>query len=122
MYPSIISKDFRTRLFEKCEFAEVYTGRTVEQKLLGLRKHQNFVQRFMSPATPYQSLMLIHVTGSGKTWSMATIIDNFKLEKNKAIVLLQGNIAIGAFKANMREWFCKYYGVTENTDAELKKY
>lgn len=122
MYPSINATDFTRRLFEKCEFAEVSAGRTVEQRLLGLRKHQNFVQRFISPATPYESLLLVHVTGSGKTWSMASIIDNFKFVKKRAIVLLQGLTAIGAFRANMEEWFRSYYGVEENTETELKKY
>ncbi len=41
--------------------------------------HQHFVQRFMSPHTPYRSLLLYHGVGSGKTCSAIGICEELRL-------------------------------------------
>mgnify|MGYP003324341495 CR=1 FL=1 len=43
-----------------------------------LAPHQYFVKNFMSNNTPYNSILLFHGTGVGKTCSSLLISDNFK--------------------------------------------
>jgi hypothetical protein len=123
-YPRAGDPRFSEKLFRFEEFAEVATGNTAEQKILGLRRHQNLVQRLISPATGYDKLLLVHSTGSGKTWTMASVIDTFKrFYRKKALVIVQGETAEYAFKTNTREWYGKYYSGSESTiEAYVSRY
>lgn len=121
-YPSTKDSNFREKLRSKQEFLEIVEERTVEQKIIGLKAHQTFVSRFISPATPYTHILLFHATGSGKTWSIASIVDKFKTCKKPALILLQGETAVSAFKANFTEWYRAYFQYFDKTSLQIKEY
>mgnify|MGYP001294891013 CR=1 FL=1 len=64
-----------------------------------LAPHQIFLKQWMSPYTPYRSLLIFHGVGVGKTCSGITIAENFKdiaqEKKKRIIVLASTNIQIG---------------------------
>lgn len=54
---------FETRIQEMCSFEKTY--------------YQHFVQQFISPRTPYKSMLIYHGLGSGKTCSSVTLAEAF---------------------------------------------
>ena len=51
---------------------------------MGLYPHQEFVRRFMSPYTPYTSLIMYHSLGSGKSIAcIAVAVDHYLHDKKK---------------------------------------
>lgn len=54
----------------------------IEEKYLHktahLHQHQQFLKNYMSPLTPYNSILLFHKPGSGKTLSSLSIAESFK--------------------------------------------
>lgn len=80
-YPRIDSNDFYVDIFRKEEFhelKEVSTGVYFS--------HQKIVARFLSHWTLYNSLLLVHDTGTGKTGSATAVYEN--LRRRDAIEVL----------------------------------
>ena len=90
LYPDPQDPQFAARLFSKREFfearaiaASVADGTTdpctnsSANAFFDLTPVQRIVSRFMSPATPYQGLLLYHGVGVGKTCSAVTIAEQF---------------------------------------------
>lgn len=65
VYPDIDEEDFSGKLSAKVEFFRLKED--VEVKRGDLFPHQKVIQRFFSRVTPYESLMLFHPPGRGKT-------------------------------------------------------
>lgn len=65
-----------------------------------LTPHQRFLRNFMSPYTPYRTLLLFHGVGVGKTCSVITIAEQFKpsvlgsssSQKQKVLVILPSSL------------------------------
>ena len=122
LYPAVNDPEFALKLIAKEEFNEIKHHKTPEEKIMGLMPHQIFVSRFISPATPYKSLLIAHATGSGKTWSIATIVDKFSNIMKKSIILLQGDTSVTSFKLNIFEWYKSYFGRPGATESEINNY
>lgn len=89
LYPNINDPNFNSKIAKKKEFADnkydgtVYNGEeingirygikehaeTLNNSAYSLRPHQIFVKNFLSSQTPFNSLLLYHGLGSGKTCS-----------------------------------------------------
>ena len=88
LYPEINDPEFNKKIAEKMEFNDTqYDGRihnvTEEAERLSraefeLLPHQQFVKNFLSFQTPYNSLLLYHGLGSGKTCSAIGIAEEMR--------------------------------------------
>jgi hypothetical protein len=88
LYPNINDPNFNKKIFQKKEFNDLevtkYTG-TVEENInkiceadFELAPHQIFIRNFLSFLTPYNSLMLYHGLGTGKTCSAITVCEEMR--------------------------------------------
>jgi hypothetical protein len=91
LYPDLNDKNFNLKISEKKEF---YDTRNTEEVLRNqefiqradklcnvpyeLQSHQYFVKNFMSFQTPYNSLILFHGLGSGKTCSAIGVSESMR--------------------------------------------
>lgn len=75
VYPDIEEEDFSRKLSAKVEFFRLKDD--VEVKKGDLFPHQKIIQRFFSRVTPYDSLMLFHPPGRGKTRTSLQIAKMF---------------------------------------------
>lgn len=106
MYPSLRDPSLQELLVRRPEFAETHTPipnvTTLEElqrmrmKLCGstqfrLSQQQIFLQRFLSPYTPYKTAIFYHGTGVGKTCSSIQVAESFlaqpQNEGKKVIVI-----------------------------------
>ncbi len=89
LYPSLDDPDFNMKIAQKKEFAATQypgkTDKTVEDTSnemcvqdFELMPHQNFVKNFLSYQTPYNSLLLYHGLGTGKTCSAIGIAEEMR--------------------------------------------
>ena len=84
-YPDIDNPDFQFLIAQRLEFRNLYNTD-------GLYAHQEFVRRFMSPYTPYKSLILYHSLGSGKSIAcIAVAVDHYLHSKKKCIIVTKGD-------------------------------
>ena len=100
LYPDINDKDFLMKLFHKREFAEnkledlndlATCGGKIEFELLPV---QRFVQNYLSAKTPYNSALLYHGVGVGKTCSAVSVAEAYLYiyPKNKVFIVAPPNI------------------------------
>ncbi|MDB4507426.1 hypothetical protein N9064_00890 [bacterium] len=88
LYPELDDPDFHKKIFEKEEYqstqypVDYYKTISLEDKCnaqsFNVENHQVFLSRFMSPDTPYKSLLLFHGVGTGKTCAALTIAEGYK--------------------------------------------
>jgi hypothetical protein len=90
LYPNLSDTNFNIKIASKQEFSETkYEGpdfsKSVKEQadLLGnadfeLQPHQAFVKNYMSSQTPYNSLLLYHGLGSGKTCSAIGVCEEMR--------------------------------------------
>ena len=92
-YPSVANPGLQGKIALKKEFAYKYEGKIEEiasktksicmaGSSFELAPHQEFVKRFMSYDTPYNSLLLYHGLGSGKTCSASTMTETLRTYSN----------------------------------------
>tara|TARA_Y100000782_G_scaffold59184_1_gene65337 strand:+ start:23419 stop:27117 length:3699 start_codon:yes stop_codon:yes gene_type:complete len=88
LYPNMNDPDFNSKIFLKKEFNDLeipkYTGTVVEnidkicESDFELAPHQIFVRNFLSFLTPYNSLLLYHGLGTGKTCSAISVCEEMR--------------------------------------------
>ena len=88
LYPEVNDPEFNLKILEKKEFLDNSTNfkiKDVEKeadKLCSLKfelnPHQQFVKNYLSINTPYNSLLLYHGLGTGKTCSAITISEDMR--------------------------------------------
>ncbi len=91
LYPLITDPNFSSKLFQNRQFNQFQITIDPEKSdeyencNFTLTSTQRFLRSFMSPLTPYNSILLFHGTGVGKTCSSLSIVEQFKpiLEKTK---------------------------------------
>ncbi len=84
-YPDIHNPDFQFLIARKLEFRNLHN-------VDGLYPHQEFVRRFMSPYTPYHSLIMYHSLGSGKSIAcIAVAVDHYLHDGKKCIIVTKGD-------------------------------
>jgi hypothetical protein len=84
-YPDINDPDFQFLIARRLEFRNL-------ENIDGLYPHQEFVRRFLSPYTPYKSLIVYHSLGSGKSIAcIAVAVDHYLHDGKKCIIVTKGN-------------------------------
>ena len=88
LYPSLNDPEFSAKIYQRREFADTkYDGEIKDIKKQAnelcnapfeLMPHQLFVRNFLSFQTPYNSLLLYHGLGSGKTCSAIGIAEEMR--------------------------------------------
>lgn len=116
LYPSLNDPNFSVKIAQKKEFSETkYKGDIANVEIMAekmcnedreLAPHQAFVRNFLSFNTPYNSLLLYHGLGSGKTCAAVGIMEEtrhyfkqFGIKKH-IIVLASPNVQ-GNFKTEI---------------------
>lgn len=107
-YPPIDDDDFIQNLYESKEFYDLSLN--IKNDAL-FKNHQLFPARFLSPWTDlnYNSLFLIHDTGTGKSGAMSSLINITKnYDSNKRIIYISKNeILLNNFKLELQK-LCPY--------------
>jgi hypothetical protein len=89
LYPNLNDKDFNIKIASKREFSETKYDGTLHKDIQAyadelanldfeLSPHQSFVKNFLSSQTPYNSLLLYHGLGSGKTCSAIGVCEEMR--------------------------------------------
>lgn len=104
-YPSILDPNFNIKIANKREFYEMRYDEDIKDieseadKLCNatfeLAPHQMFVRNFMSRETPYNSLLLFHGLGTGKTCSAISIAEDTRKNmkyKHRILVIASPNV------------------------------
>ena len=92
LYPTLDDPEFNIKIASKKEFADTKYDGTVQDSLEAIKRysnkmcnadfelspHQLFVRNFLSFQTPYNSLLLYHGLGTGKTCSAITICEEMR--------------------------------------------
>jgi len=86
-YPDINDPSFLNKITRKIEFTEDFDKKPYAYQ----ESYQNFLRKFINPNTPYNSLLLMHTMGTGKTCSAISIAEGFK-GKMKIIFFVKNNI------------------------------
>lgn len=85
IYPDINDPDFQFLIARRLEFRNL-------ENIDGLYPHQEFVRRYMSPYTPYKSLIVYHSLGSGKSIAcIAVAVDHYLHDGKKCIIVTKGD-------------------------------
>lgn len=147
-YPSYNDVEFNKKIYQKLEFYlnkhfkdkkmndeekeqlskqlcdplyETMTGeKTKEDVVFNLTKNQKFLKAFLSPDTPYNSMLLYHGTGVGKTCTSISIAEQYteELERlNKKVIILlnpsiKANFMKNIFNLNKLKSGMTYYQCT----------
>jgi Helicase conserved C-terminal domain len=94
-YPDIDDPDFQFLIARRLEFRNLYN-------VDGLYPHQEFVRRFMSPYTPYDSLIMYHSLGSGKSIAcIAVAVDHYLHDGKKCIIVTKGDSGTSNFEGQI---------------------
>ena len=105
-YPDLNEHNFADQLYAKEELRRhsipdklVSFQDKCDTNLFELAPHQLFLKNFFSPNTPYQSILLFHGVGVGKSCSGISIAENFKSiysnADKRSIILASHNIQHG---------------------------
>ena len=88
LYPSLDDPDFNIKIAKRKEFNDTrYDGKVKDvmeeaERICNaefeLAPHQAFVRNFLSFQTPYNSLLLYHGLGSGKTCSAISVAEEMR--------------------------------------------
>jgi len=88
LYPSLDDKDFSIKIAEKKEFFDTKYDGSIKDVItysdtlcnmdFELSPHQIFVRNFLSFQTPYNSVLLYHGLGSGKTCSAISVAEEMR--------------------------------------------
>lgn len=110
LYPEVDNANFSLQIAQKKEFGshkydrvntsknpnfyeEQVDSRCGRGSRFELTKNQKFIKNFMSPHSGYNSILLFHSVGVGKTCSAITIAEQFReVFQRKALVLLPTNL------------------------------
>ena len=104
-YPDIHDPDFQFLIARKLEFTHLHNEE-------GLYPHQEFVRRFMSPYTPYNSLIMYHSLGSGKSIAcIAVAVDHYLYDGKQCIIVTKGDSGTDNF-AKQIEMYLKMSSTT----------
>lgn len=108
LFPDIDDPEFQEKLLHKQEFYETYqdsfkydeSGTSCDPKEFELTSVQQFVGKIMSPETPYNSLLLYHGVGVGKTCAAITASEAYleAMPSRSVFIIVPKNIRPNFFR------------------------
>jgi hypothetical protein len=118
LYPNLNDENFNIKIADKEEFSNLrYDGTIYEdielrakflsQQKFGTSPYQQFVKTFFSSQTPYNSLLLFHGVGSGKTCSAIGICEEFRdntlrnVTSSKPILVVASKLLQSGFRKQL---------------------
>ena len=117
LYPNLNDKDFNIKIATKKEFNDTKYDGTIYKNIkehadalanadFEIQPHQAFVKNFMSFQTPYNSLLLFHGLGSGKTCSAIGVCEEMRdymkqMGINKRIIIVASENVQDNFKLQL---------------------
>ena len=121
-YPSLKNPNFYQQLYEKKEFYDL----SEKGKQGTFLNHQLIPSRFLSPWTFYQSLLLVHDTGTGKSGCAASTLDVLKNfdEEITMIYITSNDTLIRNFKKELLKlcpWIRKKKKSYENENTFFRR-
>lgn len=121
-YPSLDNPNFYQQLYEKKEFYDL----SEKGKQGTFLNHQLIPSRFLSPWTFYQSLLLVHDTGTGKSGCAASTLDVLKNfdEEITMIYITSNDTLIRNFKRELLKlcpWIRKKKKSYENENTFFRR-
>lgn len=135
-YPDYSDKNFHKNLLNKKEYKryidESALPQTCNPTNFALTKNQKFLKNFIHPSTPYNSILLFHDVGVGKTLTAISLAEQFITHlRKKIIVIMPGNLKDN-FKKQIfdvsrldqpvsKSYYNKVYDSTLTLDALEKK-
>lgn len=104
LYPDTTDADFYKLLTEKKELADLKRKR----ELMCLQPHQKLLANFLNPKSQYNSVLVYHSLGAGKTLTSIAIAENFKKDY-KIIVALKNANLISNYRLELLNSICSVY-------------
>jgi len=107
LYPTLTDPEFNDKIFTKKEFNDTrydgeifddvkeHSNELIEKNFRVLKPHQAFVKNFLSFQTPYNSLLLYHGLGSGKTCSAIGVCEESR-DYLKQTGIIRKNMIVAA--------------------------
>ena len=107
LYPTLTDPEFNDKIFSKKEFNDTrydgeifedvkeHSNELIENHFRVLKPHQAFVKNFLSFQTPYNSLLLYHGLGSGKTCSAIGVCEESR-DYLKQTGIIRKNLIVAA--------------------------
>ena len=147
-YPKKNDPNFFQKIYKKKEFYEnqypvIEEGKIddiqkeicpSEDKNYKLLSHQIIIRNYLNFNTPYNSVLLFHGMGSGKTASSITIAENYKMNisdfnRNKTFVLVSGDTIEQNFRKEIHDiekgynqaTFTDYINYFPNDSSDVKQ-
>jgi superfamily II DNA or RNA helicase len=127
-YPELNDVDLQQKIYNKKEFRDLKLKAIERSSPKQLLSHQQIISNFISPHTKYNSLLLFHQTGTGKTCSSIAVSEEIKKvilsetkKYNKTLVFVKNDVLEQNFKRELStvcgndEYIVK--GVNENDKA-----
>ena len=95
-YPQISTvREFNPEIWRRKEF---HKG----GEYAGLKSHQRLIQRYTSPVTPYDEVLLFHAMGSGKTRSALSAAENALAVSSSGSPVINRVFVVGKTSKNVR--------------------
>lgn len=99
LFPDILEGSFQFLIAQRLEFKNL-------KNFDLLYPHQEFVRRYMSPYTPYKSIILFHDLGSGKSRAcIATAVDHYLYDKKECIIVTKGQSGADSFMSQIIQFW-----------------
>ena len=121
--------EFTEKITSKKEFYDLRLEPTEDapDEAGGLLHHQQFIQRFLSPETPYPHCLLFHGLGSGKTCTASAVVESYKntlvddKPRKPALIFVRSGDLRDNFRREIANVCTKNVYLPKTTRKELEK-
>jgi hypothetical protein len=104
-YPDYNKNNFSENIISRFEFSiDPIEKENCEEKRFNLAPYQIFLKNFISDSTPYNSILIFHGTGTGKTCSAISIAENFRDiygRKERKVIILSPSAVEEGWRKNI---------------------
>lgn len=123
IFPSWILKNFKEYKLDPI-FTKGDEDPCNVQTKLGLRKYQNFLGKYLGPKSQYNSILVFHGLGSGKTLSAINIMNvlyNYDPNLN-VIILIKASLLDDPWKKDLKTWLGRDENGNVNNETQLNQF
>lgn len=133
IYPNYENNSFSSHIFNKLEFNQhQYNDKNIPKNMEDECKQKNifkilpqqlFLRNYLSHKTPYNSLLIFHGTGSGKTLTSISVAEGLRTQMpylRKKILVLAPASLINNYKKEIFKYFKGLYNINNINQLSLK--